>query len=194
MFIGDYLALNFVDRVFAHPMGFSGFENLTALFGYSLQVYVDFSGYTDIAIGVALLLGFRLPKNFNAPLQGHQRGQFLEALAHQPVHLAEGLPLHPPGREPQGQDHDRCEPDDHHVAGGLWHGASWQFVIWGGLNGVGLVVYKLWRGYPPMKRASTGGPFLEDLQHLPVSSPSPASGSGRESMEKANQLINQVTP
>jgi len=76
MFIGDYIALNFVDRVFANPTGFSGFENLSALFGYSLQVYVDFSGYTDIAIGVALLLGFRLPKNFNSPYKATSVGNF----------------------------------------------------------------------------------------------------------------------
>ncbi len=76
MFIGDYIAMNFVDRVFANPTGFSGFENLSALFGYSLQVYVDFSGYTDIAIGVALLLGFRLPKNFNVPYKATSVGNF----------------------------------------------------------------------------------------------------------------------
>jgi D-alanyl-lipoteichoic acid acyltransferase DltB (MBOAT superfamily) len=65
-----------VDRVFANPLGFSGFENLSALFGYSLQVYVDFSGYTDIAIGVALLLGFRLPKNFNSPYKATSVSNF----------------------------------------------------------------------------------------------------------------------
>jgi hypothetical protein len=65
--LGDYIAINFIDRVFANPLMFSGFENLSALFGYSLQVYADFSGYTDIAIGVALLMGFYLPKNFNSP-------------------------------------------------------------------------------------------------------------------------------
>jgi alginate O-acetyltransferase complex protein AlgI len=67
IFIGDYIAVNFVDRVFSNPLPTRDFENLMALFGYSLQVYVDFSGYTDIAIGVALLMGFRLPQNFNAP-------------------------------------------------------------------------------------------------------------------------------
>jgi D-alanyl-lipoteichoic acid acyltransferase DltB (MBOAT superfamily) len=65
--LSDYLAVNFIDRVFDNPMLFSGFENLMALFVYSLQVYADFSGYTDIAIGVAMLMGFYLPKNFNSP-------------------------------------------------------------------------------------------------------------------------------
>ncbi|MBR3529009.1 MAG: MBOAT family protein, partial [Bacteroidales bacterium] len=65
--LSDYLAVNFVDRVFDNPLLFTGFENLSALFVYSLQVYADFSGYTDIAIGVAMLMGFYLPKNFNSP-------------------------------------------------------------------------------------------------------------------------------
>lgn len=65
--LSDYLAVNFVDRVFDNPLMFTGFENLSALFIYSLQVYADFSGYTDIAIGVAMLMGFYLPQNFNSP-------------------------------------------------------------------------------------------------------------------------------
>jgi len=67
MVISDYISMNFVDRVFDNPMAYSGFENLTGVYGYGLQIYCDFSGYTDIAIGVALLLGFRLPINFNSP-------------------------------------------------------------------------------------------------------------------------------
>ena len=76
MLIGDYLAVNLIDRVFANPASYSGFENLAALYGYSLQVYCDFSGYTDIAIGVALLMGFYLPKNFNSPYKAKNTGEF----------------------------------------------------------------------------------------------------------------------
>lgn len=65
--ISDYISTNFVDRVFASPERFSGFENLMAVYGYAIQIYCDFSGYTDIAIGLALLLGFRLNINFNSP-------------------------------------------------------------------------------------------------------------------------------
>ena len=65
--ISDVISVNFVDRIFSDPLVHSGFENLMALYGYALQIYCDFSGYTDIAIGVALLLGFRLPVNFNSP-------------------------------------------------------------------------------------------------------------------------------
>jgi D-alanyl-lipoteichoic acid acyltransferase DltB (MBOAT superfamily) len=76
MVLSDYLAVNFIDRVFTNPMMYTGFENLMALFGYSLQVYADFSGYTDIAIGVALLMGFTLPKNFDSPYKATNPGNF----------------------------------------------------------------------------------------------------------------------
>ena len=74
--LSDYIAINFIDRVFEQPLMFTGFENLMALFGYSLQVYADFSGYTDIAIGVAMLMGFYLPKNFNSPYKAKSPAEF----------------------------------------------------------------------------------------------------------------------
>ena len=67
--ISDYISLNFVDRVFDNPMLYSGFENLMGVYGYALQIYCDFSGYSDMAIGLALLLGFRFPVNFDSPYQ-----------------------------------------------------------------------------------------------------------------------------
>ncbi|WP_339737131.1 MBOAT family O-acyltransferase, partial [uncultured Sunxiuqinia sp.] len=69
MVIADFLALNFVDRVFEAPLAYSGLENLLSVYAYSIQIYCDFSGYTDIAIGLALILGFKIPVNFNAPYQ-----------------------------------------------------------------------------------------------------------------------------
>ena len=74
--MSDYLAVNLIDRVFDNPLLFSGFENLFALFAYSLQVYADFSGYTDIAIGVAMLMGFYLPMNFNSPYKSQNPQEF----------------------------------------------------------------------------------------------------------------------
>ena len=65
--ISDYISLNFVDRIFDNPTLYSGFENLLGIYGYAMQIYCDFSGYSDMAIGIALLLGFRFPMNFNAP-------------------------------------------------------------------------------------------------------------------------------
>ena len=65
--ISDYISINFVERVFDQPEMFSGLEVLLGIYGYALQIYCDFSGYSDMAIGIALLLGFRFPMNFNAP-------------------------------------------------------------------------------------------------------------------------------
>ena len=74
--LADYLAVNLSDRVFGNPLLYTGFENLAALFCYSLQVYADFSGYTDIATGVAMLMGFYLPQNFNSPYKAENAQQF----------------------------------------------------------------------------------------------------------------------
>ena len=196
IFIGDYIAVNFVDRVFSDPITHSGFENLLALFGYSLQVYVDFSGYTDIAIGVALLMGFRLPQNFNSPYKAKNVGEFwkrwhmslsswLKDYLYIPIggnrngsvfsYISLGVILviivllagkiilvpifavlvllfallaHYSAKIKRSID-TNINLMITMLLGGLWHGASWQFIIWGGLNGIGLVVYKFWRKISP---------------------------------------------
>src|SRR5690606_16232918 len=76
MVFADYMAVQFIDKVFANPVIFTGFENLMAVLAYSLQVYLDFSGYTDIAIGVALLMGFRFNINFNSPYKATSVEEF----------------------------------------------------------------------------------------------------------------------
>lgn len=76
VFIGDYIATNFIDRVYANPTMYTGFENFLAVIAYSLQVYCDFSGYTDIAIGLALIMGFHLTQNFNSPYKAANVGDF----------------------------------------------------------------------------------------------------------------------
>lgn len=196
IFIGDYIAVNFVDRVFSNPVTYSGFENLMALFGYSLQVYVDFSGYTDIAIGVALLMGFRLPKNFNAPYKAKNVGDFWKRWHMSLSSWLKDYLYIPIGGNRSGSVFSyislaiilsivvlligklilfpvfavvvgifailmRYFPKfkrnvDTNInlmltmlLGGLWHGASLNFIIWGGLNGIGLVVYKFWRKISP---------------------------------------------
>lgn len=74
--LADFIAVNFVDRIFANPELYTGFENLMGIYGYSIQVYADFSGYTDIAIGISLLMGFRLPVNFNSPYKARSVAEF----------------------------------------------------------------------------------------------------------------------
>ncbi len=151
MFVSDYIAVNFIDRVFESPLTFSGFENLMALYGYSVQVYADFSGYTDIAIGIALLMGFRLPVNFNSPYKALHTGDFWRRWH---ISLSSWLKDYlyiPLGGNRHGKIRTNFNLMMTMLIGGLWHGASWQFVIWGGLNGIGLVIYKYWRQISPFK-------------------------------------------
>lgn len=151
LFVSDYIAVNFVDRVYSNPMTFSGFENLMAIYGYSIQVYCDFSGYTDIAIGVALLMGFRLPVNFNSPYKALHPGDFWKRWH---ISLSTWLKDYlyiPLGGNRRGKARTNFNLMLTMLLGGLWHGASWQFVIWGGLNGLGLVMYKYWRRISPFK-------------------------------------------
>ncbi|MCF0160117.1 MAG: MBOAT family protein, partial [Bacteroidaceae bacterium] len=74
--ISDYISVNFVERIFDNPALYSGLENLLGIYGYTLQIYCDFSGYSDMAIGLALILGFRFPQNFNSPYKSHSITDF----------------------------------------------------------------------------------------------------------------------
>ncbi|MCX7649738.1 MAG: MBOAT family protein [Flavobacteriales bacterium] len=213
--VGDYLAVHFVDRVFANPGMYTGFENMMAVLAYSLQVYCDFSGYTDIAYGVAYLMGFQLNKNFNAPYKAVHVADFWRRW-HMSLStfLRDYLYIPLGGNRHAGKASltllvvitvfisllaipylknwifymDAPSPGDYFIlsavllltafgpvalvaytlgtrwrrlarwihteinlmitmlVGGLWHGASWMFVIWGGLNGLGLMVHKLLAG------------------------------------------------
>ena len=190
--LSDYLAVNFVDRIFENPALYTPFENFSALMLYSLQVYADFSGYTDIAIGVAMLMGFYLPQNFNSPykaqnptdfwrrwhmslsrwlrdylyipLGGNRTSGFLSyfllfailAIAAFRLHntaftiavvticlvIVALLAFRPSHRRELGTNVNNM---DTMLLGGLWHGASFNFITWGGLNGLGILVHKWWR-------------------------------------------------
>ena len=155
MAISDYISVNFVDRVFEQPILYSGFENLMAAYGYALQIYCDFSGYTDIAIGLALLMGFHLPVNFNSPYQAHNITDFWRRW-----HISLSLWLRdylyiPLGGNRKGQVRANANLLIVMLLGGLWHGANIRFVLWGALHGMGLVVHKIWlRFFPsnPLRR------------------------------------------
>ncbi len=192
IFIGDYIAVNFIDRIFANPAGFSGFENLMALYGYSLQVYVDFSGYTDIAIGTALLLGFRLPRNFNSPYKATSVANFWKRWH---ISLSSWLKDYlyiPLGGNRRGRIMTDVNLMITMLLGGLWHGASWQFLIWGGVNGIGLVIYKLWRKVSPYenstRRAVKIWKIFITFQFITFT----RIWFRSDSMEHANELMRQV--
>ena len=150
--LSDYLAVNLIDRVFENPLLFSGFENLFALFAYSLQVYADFSGYTDIAIGIAMLMGFYLPQNFDSPYKSRNPQEFwrrwhmsLSRWLKSYLYIPLGGNRTILGKAVKNKiTAGNVNSFITMLLGGLWHGASWNFVIWGALNGAGMIVYKIW--------------------------------------------------
>jgi alginate O-acetyltransferase complex protein AlgI len=142
--ISNFIAINLVDRIFDAPSIYSGFENLLAIYGYGLQIYCDFSGYTDIAIGVALILGFRLPLNFNSPYKAKSITDFWKRWH---ISLSQWLRDYlyiSLGGNRKGKIRTYINLMITMLLGGLWHGASLKFVIWGGLHGIGLVINKIW--------------------------------------------------
>jgi D-alanyl-lipoteichoic acid acyltransferase DltB (MBOAT superfamily) len=143
--ISDFIATSFVDRVFDAPSVYSGFENLMAVYGYGLQIYCDFSGYTDIAIGVALILGFRLPLNFNSPYKAAGMADFWKRWH---ISLSRWLKDYlyiPLGGNRKGKIRTNINLLITMLLGGLWHGADLRFIIWGLLHGLGLVFERIWK-------------------------------------------------
>ncbi|MEN9355610.1 MAG: hypothetical protein RL318_2935 [Fibrobacterota bacterium] len=140
--IADYLAANLVDRVFASPLQHTGAECLMAAYGYTLQIYCDFSGYSDMAIGIALLLGFRLPQNFDRPYQSASLTEFWRRWH---ISLSTWLRDYlyiPLGGNRKGNGRTYLNLATTMILGGLWHGANWKFVLWGAMHGVGLAIEK----------------------------------------------------
>ena len=141
--VADFLANNLVNRVFDQPELYSSVETLAAIYGYALQIYCDFSGYTDIAIGCALLLGFNLPENFNAPYRATNLREFwkrwhisLSRWLFDYVFLSLG------GLRKRRNLYRNLMLT--FLIGGLWHGAGWTFIVWGALHGVGLSITHWW--------------------------------------------------
>lgn len=138
--ISDYISINFVDRVFENPALYSGFENLMAAYGYAIQIYCDFSGYSDMAIGLALIMGLRLPENFRLPYQSDSIRDFWRrwhiSLS---TWLRDYLYISLGGNR-KGGFRTYVNLMLTMLLGGLWHGASWVFVIWGGLHGLALAI------------------------------------------------------
>lgn len=149
--ISDYISLNLVDRVFASPLSYSGFENLLAVYGYAIQIYCDFSGYTDMAMGVALLLGFRLPLNFNSPYKATSITDFWHRWH---ISLSSWLKDYlyiPLGGNRGSKVRTYFNLLVTMLLGGLWHGANLRFLVWGAIHGVSLAFHKLWTTFFPPK-------------------------------------------
>jgi alginate O-acetyltransferase complex protein AlgI len=134
--IGDYLALNLVDRVFDAPLQYSALECYTALVAYAVQIYCDFSGYTDIAIGSAALLGVRFPRNFDSPYQAHNVVDFWRRWHISLSTWLRDYLYSPLGGNRHGRARTYLNLLLTMLLGGLWHGANLTFVVWGGLHGL----------------------------------------------------------
>lgn len=201
--ISDYISLNFVDRVFDAPNSYTSFENLMAVYGYSLQIYCDFSGYSDMAIGLALLMGFTLPANFRTPYQSKNITEFwrrwhisLSSWLKDYLYISVGgnrngtfwgyffptvfftgvllwsytqtektmVPLYITigaiavfvlsfilSKNPEKTRVTNVNLMTTMLLGGLWHGASLRFIIWGALHGMALAVHKIFMEIFPDK-------------------------------------------
>ncbi len=151
--VSDYISLNFVDRIFDEPLLYTGFECLAGIYGYALQIYCDFSGYSDMAIGIALLLGFRFPKNFDAPYKSATITEFWRRWH---ISLSSWLRDYlyiSLGGNRRGRVRTYVNLLVTMLLGGLWHGAAVRFILWGALHGAALALHKLWLSAVPGARA-----------------------------------------
>ena len=142
--IASFLARTIVDPVFAAPSEHSSLEILVAIYAYAVQIYADFSGYTDMAIGIALLLGFRFPQNFNSPYAATSLQDFWHRWHMTLSRWLRDYLYIPLGGSRRGRLLTYRNLMITMLLGGLWHGAAWTFVIWGGLHGAGLA-FERWR-------------------------------------------------
>jgi alginate O-acetyltransferase complex protein AlgI len=152
--IADFLARNAVDPVFAVPEAYGAPDAWTAVVAYAVQIYCDFSGYTDIAIGVALLMGFVFPQNFDAPYRSASPQEFWRRWHMTLSRYLRDFIYIPLGGNRAGKARQMRNLMITMLLGGLWHGAAWGFVLWGALHGTALVVQHLARGrLPTLPRA-----------------------------------------
>jgi D-alanyl-lipoteichoic acid acyltransferase DltB (MBOAT superfamily) len=146
LLIADYLANNLVSRVFDTPALYSSVETLVAVYAYALQLFFDFSGYTDIARGAALLLGIRLPENFRQPYLAVNVAEFWRRWH---ITFSEWLRDYLFDVLPKRRKHPLLSYSYAFLVtfalGGLWHGISWNFLIWGVLHGLALGVVFAWK-------------------------------------------------
>lgn len=159
--IADYLGVNFVDRIFDNPALYSGFECLLGAVGFTVELYCDFSGYSDMAIGIALLLGYRFKDNFAAPFKSQSPTEFWRRW-----HISLSTWLRDYVYIPLGGN--RCSRARSYfnqfitmVVGGLWHGASWMYLLWGAYHGVLLAAHKSLRRIFQLPEPLKGHPLIK---------------------------------
>ena len=147
--VADYLARHAVDPVFAVPEAYGAVDAWTAMLAYAVQIFCDFSGYTDIAIGLALLMGFVFPQNFDRPYRSASPQEFWRRWHMTLSRFLRDFIYIPLGGNRRGRRRQVINLMATMLLGGLWHGAAWGFVLWGGLHGAALSVQHLAKGRLP---------------------------------------------
>jgi D-alanyl-lipoteichoic acid acyltransferase DltB (MBOAT superfamily) len=159
LLIADFLS-KYVDIVHSNPSLYSGFENLMSMYAYTFQIYFDFSGYSDIAIGIALLLGYTLNENFDSPYLSFNITQFWRKWH---ISLSTWLRDYiyiPLGGNKKGEFNTYLFLMITMLIGGFWHGADWKFIIWGALHGLALAIHKLYLSLKKSDSNSIGNRFF----------------------------------
>jgi alginate O-acetyltransferase complex protein AlgI len=154
--IANYLATGLVDPVFGAPTSYGGPDLLLAVYGYAVQIYCDFSAYSDMAIGLAALLGFRFPANFAQPYRAQRLREFWQRWHISLSSWLRDYLYKPLGGNRRGRLKTYRNLLLTMLLGGIWHGAGWKFVMWGALHGGGLAVERMlepWLGRQPRSRA-----------------------------------------
>jgi D-alanyl-lipoteichoic acid acyltransferase DltB (MBOAT superfamily) len=148
LIISDFLTVNFVDYIFSDPSRYTGLECLFAVYAYAIVIYCDFSGYSDVAIGMAKWLGITIPANFRSPYQSKSVTEFWKRW-HISLSswLQDYLYIFGLGGNRKGKIRTYVNLFLTMLLGGFWHGASWNFIFWGALHGGALIVHKLWMTY-----------------------------------------------
>jgi alginate O-acetyltransferase complex protein AlgI len=162
--ISNYISLNFVDRIFESPTLYTGLENLFGVYGYALQIYCDFSGYSDMAIGIALLLGFHFNINFDSPYQARNITEFWRRWH---ISLSTWLKDYlyiSLGGSRKGKLRTYVNLIITMLLGGLWHGAAFQFILWGGMHGLALAIHRFFTSYTI--RIPDQNPYVKSLLSL----------------------------
>lgn len=142
--IADFLSANIVDRVFLEPGNYSGIEVITAVFAYTIQIYYDFSAYSDIAIGTAALFGYVLKENFDKPYLSRNLSEFWRRWHMSLASWLRDYLYIPLGGNRGGKVRTLINLMVTMILGGVWHGADWRFVVWGFVHGVGLSLNRIW--------------------------------------------------
>ena len=156
LLIAQFLADNLVNSFLDDPKLYSGFEILVAVWGYAFQLYYDFSGYTDIAMGSALLLGIAVPENFRRPYSSANIAEFWRKWH---ITFSQWLRDYVYFSLPSERSFNAAKfinPVVTMLLGGLWHGFGWTFVIWGAMHGVALSLTRGWQDWRKRQSVKNG--------------------------------------